>query len=311
MTTTQMAYFVAMVEKLSFTTVAEMFYVTQPTLSRQIMNLEAELETQLFVRKSNTVTVTPAGMALYDGLKPLYGQFTRLIDSVKRYDELQRKHFTIGIAEELLLDDPVQLAIGMFSGQHPDVNVSIVRSSYVKLQRGLLDGSISVANTITNGFDMESGQFDYFRIALEGVYLACSNELAATLPEELSLEQFAEVLRHHKLQLGSFDDFGEVERVPLDVFHDAFGNFDFEPDIQIHGTPLSIPAQVASGLCVSLSNKSNLFAIDPKTALLKIDVPPKQGTCYEKGLVFASGSQSPLLKHFLELVQKNIEAFPA
>ena len=56
MTTAQMAYFVAMVEKLSFTTVADMFFVTQPTLSRQIMNLEAELETQLFIRKSNTVT---------------------------------------------------------------------------------------------------------------------------------------------------------------------------------------------------------------------------------------------------------------
>lgn len=307
MTTAQMAYFVAMVEKLSFTAVAEMFYVTQPTLSRQIMNLEAELGTQLFIRERNTVTVTPAGMMLYDGLKPLYGQLTRLIHSVKHYDELQRKAFTIGIAEELLLDDPVQLAIGMFSGKHPEVNVSIVRTSYAKLQQGLLDGTLSVANTITSSFDMQGGQFDYFRIALEGVYLACSRELAATLPEVLSLEQFAEVLRHHKLLLGSFDAFGEQEPVPLSVFYDAFGPFDFEPDIQVHGTPLSIPAQVASGLCVSLSNRSNLFSIDPKTALLRIDVAPKQGTSYEKGLVFASHNKSPLLKHFLELVQENMQ----
>ena len=306
MTTTQMAYFVAMVEKLSFTSVAELFYVTQPTLSRQIMNLEAELDTQLFVRERNTVTVTPAGMALYDGLKPLYGQLIRLIDSVKHYDELQRQTFTIGIAEELLLDDPVQLAIGMFSGKHPEVNVSIVRASYAKLQRGLLDGTISVANTITSSFDMSSGQFDYFHIALEGVYLACSRELAATLPEVLSREQFAEVLRHHRLQLGSFDAFGEQEPVPLNVFRDAFGEFDFEPDIQIHGTPLSIPAQVASGLCVSLSNKSNMFSIDPKTALLRIDVPVGMGTSYEKGLVFTSDNRSPLLKHFLELVRENM-----
>ena len=95
------------------------------------------------------------------------------------------------------------------------------------------------------------------------------------------------------------------------MFHDAFGSFDFEPDIQIQGTPLSIPAQVASGLCVSLSNRSNLFAIDPKTALLKIDVPPKQGTCYEKGLVFAAGNQSPLLAEFLAAVQSNMDSFPS
>ncbi len=306
MTTAQMAYFVAMVEKLSFTAVAEMFYVTQPTLSRQIMNLEAELGTQLFVRERNTVTVTAAGMALYDGLKPLYGQLARLLDSVKHYDELRRTAFTVGIAEELLLDDPVQLAIGMFSGQHQDVNVSIVRTSYDKLKRGLLDGTISVANTITSSFDMKGGQFDYFHIALEGVYLACSRELASTLPEVLSLERFAEVLRHHKLLLGSFDSFGEQAPVPLDVFHQAFGVFDFEPDIQIQGTPLSISAQVASGLCVSLSNRSNMFAIDPKTALLKIDVEPGLGTSYEKGLVFVANNQSPLLKHFLELVRENM-----
>ena len=306
MTTTQMGYFLALVEKLSFTAVAEMFYVTQPTLSRQIMNLESELNAPLFVRKSNAVTVTPAGMALYDGLKPLYGQLTRLVDSVKNYGELQRKNFVIGIAEELLLDDPVQLAIGKFSGEHPELNVSIVRTSYAKLQKGLLDGTISVANTITSSFDMQSGQFEFLPIALEGIYLACSQALAATLPEVLSREQFGEVLRHNKLQLGSFDDFGERDTVPLSVFQDAFGVFDFEPDISIEGSPLSIPAQVASGLCVSLSNKSNMFAIDPKTALVKIDVPPKLGTSYEKGLVFSAHNDSLELKRFLELVQENL-----
>lgn len=306
MTTTQMAYFVAMVEKLCFTTVAEMFYVTQPTLSRQIMNLERELGTQLFIRKRNTVTVTPAGMALYDGLKPLYGQLTRLIESVKRYGEPQRQTFTIGIAEELLLDDPVQLAIGTFSGKHPEVNVSIVRTSYAKLQSGLLDGSIDVANTFKGSINMESGNFDFFLIALEGVYLACSRELADTLPSTLSLEQFKEVLRHHRLQLGSYDHFAASETVPLAVFRDAFGIFDFEPNVQFSGSPLSIAAQVSSGLCVSLSNKSNLFAIDPKTALLRIDVPPKRGTCYEKGLVFTAGNQSPLLRDFLELVKERM-----
>ena len=201
----------------------------------------------------------------------------------------------------------------MFSGQHPEVNVSIVRASYPKLQKGLLDGSISIANTITSSLDMQNGQFDYFRIALEGVYLACSRELAATLPDPLSLSQFADVLRTHKLQLGGFDNFGVQAPTPLTVFHEAFGSFDFEPDIQVEGTPLSIPSQVASGLCVSLSNKTNMFSIDPKTALRKIDVEPKLGTSYEKGLVYPANSKSPLLRHFLELVRENMDtpSFPS
>ena len=94
---------------------------------------------------------------------------------------MQRQTFTIGIAEELLLDDPVQLAIGMFSGKHPEVNVSIIRTSYAKLQRGLLMGP-SAANTITSSFDMEGGKFEFLKIALEGIYLACPKELGAALP---------------------------------------------------------------------------------------------------------------------------------
>lgn len=44
----------------------------------------------------------------------------------------------------------------------------------------------------------------------------------------------------------------------------------------------------------------------PKTALIRIDVPSKRGTCYEKGLVFATEHQSPLLRNFLELVRENM-----
>lgn len=73
------------------------------------------------------------------------------------------------------------------------------------------------------------------------------------------------------------EDFGEQEPIPLSVFFEAFGEIGFTPDIQVDGSPLSIPAQVASGLCVSLSNRSNLFASDPRTTLLKIDVSPGNG----------------------------------
>lgn len=45
-------YFVAVVEEQSFTKAAEKLFIAQPPLSRQIQNLEQELDIQLFERGS-------------------------------------------------------------------------------------------------------------------------------------------------------------------------------------------------------------------------------------------------------------------
>ena len=50
MTTQQMEYFLSLAQKLNFSAVAERFFISQPTLSRQISNMERELNVKLFTR---------------------------------------------------------------------------------------------------------------------------------------------------------------------------------------------------------------------------------------------------------------------
>ncbi|MCR5771327.1 MAG: LysR family transcriptional regulator [Butyrivibrio sp.] len=54
-------YFLAVVEEGSFTKAAEMLCIAQPPLSRQIRDLEEELNTKLFVRKARGLTLTESG----------------------------------------------------------------------------------------------------------------------------------------------------------------------------------------------------------------------------------------------------------
>lgn len=57
-------YFLAVAEEKSFTGAADRLHVTQPTLSRQIRDLEEELGAELFLRGKRTIELTEAGVFL-------------------------------------------------------------------------------------------------------------------------------------------------------------------------------------------------------------------------------------------------------
>lgn len=57
-------YFVAVAEQLHFTRAAEIMFVSQPALSKQIRMLERQPRADLFVRDKRIVELTPAGQAL-------------------------------------------------------------------------------------------------------------------------------------------------------------------------------------------------------------------------------------------------------
>jgi LysR family transcriptional regulator, hydrogen peroxide-inducible genes activator len=61
MTLTELKYIVAVAREKHFGRAAEACFVSQPTLSVGIKNLEEELQVKLFERNANEVTVTPLG----------------------------------------------------------------------------------------------------------------------------------------------------------------------------------------------------------------------------------------------------------
>ena len=60
----QLKYFVRLAETLNFSEASRELFITQSTLSQQILNLERELDQQLFLRNSHEVMLTEAGQIL-------------------------------------------------------------------------------------------------------------------------------------------------------------------------------------------------------------------------------------------------------
>ena len=58
-------YFMTMAQEGNISRAADILHITQPTLSRQLMDLEKEMENKLFYRGKKEVTLTDAGRMLY------------------------------------------------------------------------------------------------------------------------------------------------------------------------------------------------------------------------------------------------------
>jgi len=75
-------YFEAAARTRSFTAAAKEFRVSQPAISKRIMELEASLSCQLFERKNNRLSLTRSGDNLYQSLQVGYGPITKSLVEV-------------------------------------------------------------------------------------------------------------------------------------------------------------------------------------------------------------------------------------
>ena len=88
MTTQQLQCFLRVAERLNFTKAADELYLSVPTVTHHIQNLEAELGTKLLIRTSRKVQLTPAGISFYQDASEIYG---KILVASKRIHNLDRK----------------------------------------------------------------------------------------------------------------------------------------------------------------------------------------------------------------------------
>lgn len=135
-------YFLAIAREENFTKAARQLHVTQPTLSRQIAELEQELGVKLFVRSNHSIILTEDGMIL----KRRAQEILSLADKTKR-DFLQKDESlsgTISIGSgEFRSTEYLAKIIKEFHNKHPHVKYEIYSGNANNIrdyiERGLLD----------------------------------------------------------------------------------------------------------------------------------------------------------------------------
>ncbi len=152
-------YFLAVAREGSITGAANVLNVTQPTLSRQIKELEQELGQQLLIRGSHNVSLTAEGMILRKRAEEIVEMVSKTKAELRSAEDTIGGDIYIGggetegmrlIAETIkeLQSQYPQIRCHLYSGNAEDVTE--------RLDKGLLDFGILIQPTDLSKYDFLS-----------------------------------------------------------------------------------------------------------------------------------------------------------
>src|SRR5471032_1871236 len=117
-------YFVAVAETLSFTKGAERLRLAQPSLTRQIRDLEEEIGVRLLDRTKQKVSLTDEGRSFLMDAKRVLNLAEEIVGSVQRLSRREVTALNIGYVANLFYDLlPVTLA--SFQRSYPTVSINL------------------------------------------------------------------------------------------------------------------------------------------------------------------------------------------
>jgi DNA-binding transcriptional LysR family regulator len=137
-------YFVAIADQLSFTRAAADLDLTQPSLSRQIRDLEQELGAPLFNREGRRISLTAAGAALLPCARASLAEAERGKRSVREVLGARAGPLLLGASPQTAATVLAPL-LGRYCQAHPGVEVRVVEESALALIAMLEDGRLDLA----------------------------------------------------------------------------------------------------------------------------------------------------------------------
>lgn len=150
-------YFLAVAREESISAAAETLHLTQPTLSRQLMDLEEELGKKLFLRGSRKVTLTEDGVLLRKRAAEIVELVEKTESEFHEPEELIGGDIYIGGGET----DAMRLlaqAAKEFQTEHPQVRYHLFSGNAEdvteRLDKGLLDFGVLIEPADLKKYDL-------------------------------------------------------------------------------------------------------------------------------------------------------------
>lgn len=321
MTTQQIKIFLEAAKQMNFTAAAERLFITQPTLSRQISILENELNTKLFNRVNNNVTLTPAGEVLMHEFSHIDEQIDQLRFRISSINCGFTGSLRIAVSREQVIPELLREAIGVFCSEYPEIEIVMRRMEAGEIFEGVFNCTLDVGinSRCNQDIDTFAAKLDMMEYEEQSECLAIRKDFVAELGDSLTLDQCAEVIREHPLYMPSISTFNN----PLKDFeNDAY----FMREQKHMATPQrlyrlldedrrltdyrfvrsmdAVFLSVECGLGCTLTDRGSVLSINPNVKLIPLTFPENEP--YEPirpVVIYNHNNSNPTTGNFLEVIR--------
>ena len=181
-------YFLAAAQEENITKAADILHVTQPTLSRQMMDLERELGVTLMLRGKNGLTLTDDGIFFRQRAQEIVELADRLEKSfVERQNNISGM-VVIG-ASETVGSQTLSRLIKEFSGKYPAVQFTLYNETVDNIKDRLDKGLVDIGLLLE---PVDVTKFDYVRLSQQDTWgLLVRDDHPLTEKESLTADDVA------------------------------------------------------------------------------------------------------------------------
>lgn len=155
-------YFLAVAREESITRAAALLHITQPTLSRQLMQMEEELGVKLFHRGKHNIQLTEDGMLLRRRAQEIVDLTEKTQKELKHGEEAVSGEISIGCGETKNMK-PLSEMIASFRQKYPDVSFEIYTAIADDVKERLENGVLDMGLLLE---PVEISRYHYLRMPL-------------------------------------------------------------------------------------------------------------------------------------------------
>lgn len=286
-------YFIAVADYGSYSKAADALFVTQPTLSRQVLSLEDELGVPLFYRNGRAIHLTEAGRICLDEARQIVAHCDALTNNIKKLQQTVRGRLSIAY---FCGSDEMSNVITHFAAAYPDIQLQLHSVKANRLcsaleQTDLVFGLQSIALQIPDAV--------FVPIESIAATIAISKMHPLSQLERASIQQFRDC------------DFIFYNRNTADFPHDtlmAFCNQNgFVPKIKQYVNDMqSFVYLVAAGLGVGFMASYMSKVLPPDVKLVELEDYKKD---LNLGFLYKPRNTTPAISCFINyLSQRNTES---
>lgn len=141
-----MKYFVEVVKQGGMTKASKSLYIAQPTISKAIKDIEAEMAVPLFDRSKRNLVLTDAGKIFFNKCKEIISLYDNLPTEINSLYGLETGHINISMSAVMSMRKFIGV-LGDFHQLYPNITYNLIESGGKTTENLILNDEVDIGVT--------------------------------------------------------------------------------------------------------------------------------------------------------------------